>query len=157
MTSKKAHWYIIIQLNDNDALDSHHQLVFPSLSLLTNIDEEMMCLALHTCGLLYFRRGTGYSPMVSGWQDFLSDYFLEEVKVSHYLINRKKRYYTRIGSWNSDPQRTPKEIWSKDPKDAILHPRLCIISLGNDLVKVFGEMGLVLFTDATEEEDRSTQ
>jgi hypothetical protein len=135
MTLKKAHWYAIIQPNDNDALDSHHQLVFPSLSLLTNIDEEMMRLALHTCGLLYFRRGMGYSPMVSGWQDILSEYFLDEVEVSHYSNNRRKRYYIRIGSWSSDPQRTPGDIWSKDLKNAILPPRLCIISLGNDLAK----------------------
>jgi hypothetical protein len=65
MTPKKAHWYSIIKTNDNMVLDGHHQVASTSLSSLTNIDEDMH-LAVHTCGLLYFRGGAGYLPMMSG-------------------------------------------------------------------------------------------
>jgi hypothetical protein len=144
MLAKEAHWYSIMLLT-LDAESSLHRHAFPSLSSLLNIHEAMMLRVLQTCGLLRYKRGTGYIPVVDWWNDFIKEYMLDEVEVTHYSpIGRKKKIYIRIGSWIKGPRKTPAEIWSKALKGNVTTPRLRITSLGNEFAKVVGEMGIKL-------------
>ena len=40
-------------------------------------------VCLQTCGLLRFKKGTGYIPMVDAWRMFFEEYMLEVAKVTH--------------------------------------------------------------------------
>ncbi len=74
----------------------------------------MLQKILLQCRLVQFRRAVGYSPLLAAWQEFFREFELDEVEVTYYSINRKRRIYIRLGAWDkaSHPSRTPAEIWS---------------------------------------------
>jgi hypothetical protein len=60
MLIKDMHWYSIMLLDNPDSFNNLHGHVFPSLSKILNIDEEMMRLCLQSCGLLHFKKDCGF-------------------------------------------------------------------------------------------------
>jgi hypothetical protein len=145
MEQQKAHWYSIILTAIPDDLDDCHHAAFPSLSRLSNIDEDIICEVLRQAGLVRYTSNYGYSVMPLAWTEFIREYNLEEeVEVTHFFIRRRKRIYIRIGSWHatSHPRKTPSAIWSLGVQGSLRVPRLRITALGNDFAKRIGEMGL---------------
>jgi len=143
MVIKDAHWYSIVLLDNPDCFNSLHDQVFPSLSKILHIDEEMMRLCLQSCGLLRFKKGSGFIPVVDAWRDFFKEYFLDEAEVTHFSpVNRRKRIYVRIGMWKNNDRRTPGDIWSLAMAGHVVTPRLRITSLGNNFARTIGEMGI---------------
>jgi hypothetical protein len=131
MDQQRAHWYTILSPAASCNLDDRHCLAFPSLSKLTSVDEEIIREVLCQCGLAQFRSNTGYSVMPMAWAEFIREYQLEEVEVSHFFIMRKKRIYIWLGSWRDGRKKTPAEVWSNALNYSIYAPRLHISSLGN--------------------------
>jgi hypothetical protein len=84
MVVYKAHWYSIILPSNAMASDDLHSSAFPSLSTLTSIKESMLQKILLQCRLVQYRRGIGYSPLLTAWQEFFTEYELDEVKVTYY-------------------------------------------------------------------------
>jgi hypothetical protein len=152
MAIKDAHWYSIILYNNTDSFHALHDEAFPLLSKILNLDDAMFQVCLQTCGLLRFKKGTGYIPMVDAWRMFFEEYMLEEAEVTHFSpVNRKKRIYVRIGAWKYD-RKTPGDIWAEAMKGNIISPKLRISSLGNQFARIIGEMGI----DQIWEHDEST-
>jgi hypothetical protein len=138
MDQQRAHWYVILSPAASCNLDDRHCLAFPSLSKLTSVDEEIIREVLCQCGLAWYRSNTGYSVMPMAWAEFVREYQLEEVEVSHFFIMLKKRIYIRLRSWQDGRKKTPAEVWSNALNDSIYAPRLRISSLGNDFTKNIG-------------------
>ncbi len=57
----------------------------------------MWAVLLH-CGLLQYRGGSGHSPLMNAWEYFIVEQQLDEVEVTHFIINKKRRYFIRLGS-----------------------------------------------------------
>ncbi len=60
----------------------------------------MQALLLH-CGLVQLQRNSGHSVLEQEWLNIRVDYQLMEFGVMHFTINKKKRYYVRLGTWNA--------------------------------------------------------
>jgi hypothetical protein len=82
MAIKDAHWYSIILYNNANSFHALYDKVFPLLSKILNLDDAMYQVCLHSCGLLQFKKGTGYIPMVDAWRAFFEEYMLEEAFLS---------------------------------------------------------------------------
>ncbi len=126
MVQFKAHWYAIVLPSTPSNYDDLHHAVFPALSKLTSIEERVMREVLLHCKLVQYRRGIGYSPLLAGWQEFIRENDLDEVEVTYFSVNRKKRFYVRLGAWDktSHPSMTPSEMWSAALADKLVIPRL---------------------------------
>jgi hypothetical protein len=112
----------------------------------------MLQKILLQCRLVQFRRAVGYSPLLAAWQEFFREFELDEVEVTYYSINRKRRIYIRLGAWDkaSHPSRTPAEIWSAAVAGKVSTPRLRITALCNELESSIGAMD---FDDLSSEDD----
>ncbi len=83
-----------------------------------------MWLCLKSGGLLHFKKGLGFIPVVDAWRDFFKEYFLNEAEVTHVSpINRRKRIYMAMAG-------------------NLVKPKLRIASLGNNFARTIGEMGI---------------
>ncbi len=103
MAIKDAHWYCIVLYNNVASFNALHYEAFPLLSKILNIDDVMFQVCLQTCGLLRFKKGAVYIPVVDAWEMFFEEYMLEDAEVTHFsLVNRKKRIHVRVGAWKFD-------------------------------------------------------
>jgi hypothetical protein len=98
MVQYKAHWYSIILPKNPMASDDLYHAVFPLLSKLTSIEEDMMRDILVHCKLVQYRRGIRYSPLLNGWEEFIREYELDDVEVTYYSISRKWQIYVRLSA-----------------------------------------------------------
>jgi hypothetical protein len=100
MAIKDAHWYSIILYNNANSFHALHDEAFPFLSKILHLDDAMFQVCLQSCGLLRFKKGTGYIPMVDTWRMFFEEYMLEEAEVTHFSpVDQKKRiYYVKKGA-----------------------------------------------------------
>lgn len=121
-----------------------------------------MQVFLLNCGLVQFRKNTGYSVLEQEWSNFKMEYQLMELEVTHFTTrDKKKRYYVRLGSWNviSHKRLTPGEIWLQDDFPT---PRIRTSSLSRTLAKAVGSLDLALpftkssFTSCDDEDESST-
>ena len=105
----------------------------------------MQALLLH-CGLVQFRRNSGHSMLEQEWFNMKVEYQLMEFEVTHFTINKKKRYYIRLGTWNSvsHKQRTPGEIWSALSSGSLRLPRTSTSLLSSTLAKAIGSLDVIL-------------
>ena len=71
LEQQKAHWYSIILTAIPDDLDDCHRATFPSLSRLSNIDEDIIRGVLWLAGLARYTRNYGYSVMPLAWIEFI--------------------------------------------------------------------------------------
>ena len=70
-----------------------------------------------------------------------------EFEVTHFTINKKKRYYIHLGTWNpiSHKKWTPGEIWSIVLSSGSLHlPWTSTSLLSGNLAKAVGSLDIVL-------------
>ncbi len=142
MAIKDAHWYSIILYNNANSFHALHDKAFPLLSKILSLDYAMFQVCLQSCGLLRFKKGTGYIPMVDAWRMFFEEYMIEEADVTHFSrMNQKKRIYVRIGAWKYN-RIMPGDIWAEAMKGNIISPKLRISSLGNQFARIIGEMGI---------------
>ncbi len=100
MVVYKAHWYSIISSSSVIASNDLHGSAFPLLSMLTTIKESMLQIILLQCRLVQYRRGVGYSPLMAEWQEFFREFELDEVEVTYYSIDRRRRIYVKVGAWD---------------------------------------------------------
>ena len=140
--AQRGHWYSVILSSSTGASDERHSAAFPPLSKLASVGEAMMRNVLLHCGLVQFRRGSGHSVLLQQWQDFILEYLLDDVEVTHFTIAKKKRIYIRLGSWNSSShkRRTPAKVWSSACSGNLRVPRLRTSSLSNILAQVIGTL-----------------
>jgi hypothetical protein len=106
----------------------------------------MQALLLH-CRLLQFRKNSGAVVLEQEWLNLKMEYQLMEFEVTHFTINKKKRYYVRLGIWNpiSHKKRTPGEIWSIVMTSGGLRlPRTSTSLLSGNLAKAVGSLDIVL-------------
>jgi hypothetical protein len=73
---------------------------FPPLSKLASIREDMMQALLLHCRLLQFRINLGAAVLEQEWLNLKMEYQLTEFEVTHFTINKKKRYYVCLGTWD---------------------------------------------------------
>ena len=125
--SQRGHWYNIIASTKIGSMDETINKAFPPLGKLASVDEDMMRNVLVHCGLIMFRRGSGYSVLMQQWQSFLLEYQLSDTEVTHFTIAKKKYIFLRLGSWNSisHKARAPAEIWSAALSRTLRVPRVC--------------------------------
>ena len=103
------------------------------------------------CGLIMFRRGSGYSVLMQQWQSFLLEYQLSDTEVTHFTIAKKKYIFLRLGSWNSisHKARTPAEIWSAALSRTLRVPRVCTSLLSRTLAERIGSLEIDFSTENT--------
>lgn len=144
---KRAHWYSIITPSKDGIVDSRVVNAFPPLCRLASLSDEMMQVILLHGDLVQFRKNAGYSVLEQEWLNFKMEYQLMEFEVTHFTINKKKRYYVRLGSWNaiSHKRFTPGGIWSIFSLDGdISIPRIRTSSLSSNLAKAIGSLDIAL-------------
>jgi hypothetical protein len=75
---------------------------------------------------------------------FFLEQQLDEVEVTHFIINKKRRYYIHLGSCNiiSHPWQTPAEIWSAELSNTLHVPRVCTSSISSTLTEVISTLEL---------------
>jgi hypothetical protein len=141
-----AHWYSIILPMKDGCTDDRIAHAFPPLCKLASLKEEMMQALLLHCGLVQFRRNSGHSVLEQEWFNMKVEYQLMEFEVTHFTINKKKRYYIRLGTWNSvsHKQRTPGEIWSALSSGSLRLPRTSTSLLSSTLAKAIGSLDVIL-------------
>ncbi len=105
----------------------------------------MQALLLH-CRLEQFRRNFGHSVVEQEWSTLKMEYQLTEFEVTHFTINKKKRYYICLGSWNpiSHKKQTPREIWSIVSSGSLCLPWTSTSLLSKNLVKAVGSLDIDL-------------
>ncbi len=113
LTPSKAHWYAIIQADNNEGIMSLMHSTFPALSELLSLDDAEWSDLLVDLGLAYYWRGTSCTPLIASWERFIGEYQLK-VEVTHFKIGTRQRLFLQIGSWNEKkhPAKKPAEIWS---------------------------------------------
>jgi hypothetical protein len=139
MQPERGHWYsILLPMKATSGFDEKHYSAFPPLSKLSSIKEEILRELLVHCGLVMYRKNTGYSPLLKEWQYFIAEQELPEVEVTHLTIDKKRRYYIRLGSWNKAlnySPKTPVEIWSAAERGTLRVPRVCVTLVSERFAK----------------------
>ena len=105
-----AHWYCIKSPAVGDTF--HHELkaMFPPLSSLLNLPEDVLMSALRVAGVMY-QRGNSISPLFSGWESFIAEFKLSN-ELTTFQVGGKPRLLIQVGSWSGRyPAETPKVIW----------------------------------------------
>jgi len=76
MEAQHAHWYCIKSptIGEANCLELKH--MFPPLSSLLNIQDEVLMSLLKIAGLLY-QRGYMLSPLLHAWDDLLAEFMLK--------------------------------------------------------------------------------
>jgi hypothetical protein len=156
MGRQRAHWYAILTPTDACKLDNQHSLAFPSLSKLTSVDEEILRVLFHHCGLVQYRRNSGYSILDIAWSELIREFYLDEVEVSHLFINKKRRIYIRLGSWQNSVKKTPQEVWKGVKKNEFYAPKLRVTCLSNEFAKSIGALGIIFPADVIRKESENS-
>ena len=143
---QRARWYSIILPTKEGVIDDRIAYAFPPLSKVASLREEMMQALLLHCRLVQFRRNVGHSVVEQEWSNLKMEYQLMEFEVTHFAINKKKRYYVRLGSWNpiSHKKQTPGEIWSALSSGSLRLPRTSTSLLSRNLAKAVGSLDVDL-------------
>ena len=115
MQPERAHWYSIIMSNQVTGCDNNnHYSVFPPLSKLSSIQEDILKQVLVHCGLAMFWKNVGFSPLLKEWQYFITE--------------QDSICGTRVLTL----QRTPTDKWAAAQANALCVPRVCITLIGED-------------------------
>jgi hypothetical protein len=87
------------------------------------------------------------------WEYFLIEQELNEVEVTHFTIQKKKRIYIRLGmSYKSNNScKTPSDIWSAARANALRVPRVSVTLSSEKLAKKIGLLGLTFQAPVVEE------
>ncbi len=93
-----AHWYFIKEPIVREAYCQEIRLLFPSLSLLLNIPDELLTSVLKISGLVYEQLNIS-SPFVCAWEDFIAEYKLND-ELTTFLIAGKQQIFIQVGSWS---------------------------------------------------------
>jgi len=113
---QRAHWYSIKEAKDG-ACCHDVNLVFPSLSSLLSIHEDILTAIKEFAGLLYKRKAVS-SSLLRACEELLREYKLTN-ELTTFSILGKQRVFIRVGSWSQRHLAiTPKAIWcSRDSYD----------------------------------------
>jgi len=101
LSQSKAHWYSILPPSNNEPNASFIRSIFPSLSDLLSLDEDLWKAILVHLGLASYWRGTVCSPYQAAWERFTGEFKLK-VNVLAFKLAWKQRYFVQIGSWDKN-------------------------------------------------------
>jgi hypothetical protein len=139
----KAHWYAIIQPGSEEPNSSLIHSVFPAMSDLLSLDDEVWRTMLVHLGLATYWRGKICTPLMASWERFIGEFQLN-VEVTRFKIGARQRLLLRIGSWNQKhhPVKRPADIWSKAIQNGFYDtPKLRISSLSMRFALAIAELG----------------
>jgi hypothetical protein len=139
MVAHKAHWYSI--LIPVDQVRSRIYAVFPPLLELLSIDVGIMKEVFKVCGLLY-TCGKISSPLLNAWEEFLVEYQVD-AEITTFSIERKKRFFIRIGSWHKfhHPVMMPIKLWRSKSG---FPPEVQLLEIKDVFARVVGKMSIEL-------------
>ena len=146
MTLSKAHWYTIIPPSADEPTGPFICSIFPSLSDLLSLDDNIWKALLVHLGLASYWHGTLCSPYQAAWERFIGEFKLK-VEVSAFKLAWKQRYFVQIGSWDKKrhPLMRPIDIWAKAVKDGFYNiPRLRVSSLSMRFASAVADLDLNL-------------
>jgi hypothetical protein len=91
LAPQRGHWYSVLLSSSTTDFDEQHCAVFPPLSKLASIGEDMLWVVLVHCGLAMFQKGVGHSPLLKAWDYFIHEQELNmDAEVTHYTILKKR-------------------------------------------------------------------
>ena len=146
LTPSKAHWYSILPPSNDEPNASFIRSIFPSLSNLLSLDEDLWKAILVHLGLASYWCGTVCSPYQAAWERFIGKFKLK-VEVSAFKLARKQRYFVQIGSWDKKRHllMRPIDIWAKAVKDCFYNiPRLRVSLLSMRFASAVADLDLNL-------------
>jgi hypothetical protein len=95
---QRAHWYSLKEAKDG-AYCHYVNLVFPSLSSLLSIQEDILTAIEEIAGLLYKRKAVS-SPLLQAWDEFLGEYKLTNELTTFSIFWETKGIYQ---GWVMEP------------------------------------------------------
>jgi len=108
---QRAHWYAIMESKDCNVAEEINK-VFPPLSHLLGIREDLFAAVGELAGVIVLRRGV-FSVPLHAWEKFIAEYKLTN-ELTSFSVANKTRMFIRVGSWSHrHPGITPKAIWKK--------------------------------------------
>jgi hypothetical protein len=142
---QRAHWYCIKEPLLGEAYCQEIKLLFPSLSSLLNIKDEVLTSVLKIAGLVYQRKNIS-SPLLRTWEFFIAEYNLSN-ELTTFSIGGKQWLFLLVGSWSKrQPAISPKAIWCS--QSTYVKPKLCITSLTLAFAVLVGKLELTTTTSA---------
>jgi hypothetical protein len=126
MEAQHAHWYCIKSPTIGETNCLELKRIFPPLSSLLNIQDEVLMSVLKVAGLLC-QRGNMISPLLRAWEDLFAEFQLKN-ELTTFSILGKQQIFIRIGTWSQrHPSVTPKIVWST--RDKYRLPKLRISTI----------------------------
>jgi hypothetical protein len=108
---QRAHWYCIKEPLLREAYCQEIKLLFPSLSSLLNIKDEVLTSVLKIAGLVYQRKNIS-SPLLRAWESFIAEYKLSNELTTFSIGGKQRIFLFLVGSWSErQPAITPNAIW----------------------------------------------
>jgi hypothetical protein len=142
---QRAHWYCIKEPLLGEAYCQEIKLLFPSLSSLLNIKDEVLTSVLKIAGLVYQRKNIS-SPLLRAWESFIAEYKLSN-ELTTFSIGGKQRIFLLVGSWSErQPAISPKAIWCS--RSTYVKPKLRITTLTLAFAVSVGKLELTTTTSA---------
>jgi hypothetical protein len=115
VSSQKAHWYLIILPTNTNNVCNELRSIFPPLSYLLNIEEQLLRAVLLRCNLLKWNaKGKGHgnvTPLQELWTNFSDEFDINIEWTTSKFGGGSRLFFVRVGSWSKvHPSMTPQQI-----------------------------------------------
>jgi hypothetical protein len=87
MEAQHAHWYCIKPPTIGEANCLELNRIFPPLSSLLNIQDEVLMSVLKVAGLLY-QQGNMLSPLLRAWEDLFAEFKLKNELTTFSILGK---------------------------------------------------------------------